>query len=163
MANVAVNFNILRSKHPRYTAIRSLLKSIPSYVDETCCVQLSYALNRSGACIENYAYWNPFYQRTVRAFQGTDNRFYIIEVSDMRYYLDNRYGNAENYNGTKQQIIEHIKGRRGILAFGYRHIDLWVGGDIDWPAGYNMDYLWSNPSLKKQGIFFWEVTSEWGF
>jgi hypothetical protein len=159
MANVSVNFDILKDKHPSYRTIRSLLK-VPSYVDETCCVQLSYALNRSGAVIENYAYENPFYKRKVRAFKGNDNMFYIIEVSDMRYYLDNRYGNAENYNGSKQKMIENIKGRHGMLAFGYRHIDLWVGDNIHRPSEYLMDYLWTNDSLKKRGIFFWGVTSE---
>jgi hypothetical protein len=163
MANVSVNFALLKEKHPSYTTIRSLLPGIPGYVDETCCVQISYALNRSGAVIESYAYENPFYKRKVRAFEGRDGMNYIFEVSDMRFYLDNRYGNAENYNGSKDAMIEKIRGRTGILAFGYRHMDLWGGADIHRPSEYRMGYLWTNESLKKRGIFFWEVTSEWGF
>lgn len=163
MANVSVNFGLLVNYHPSYKTVRSLVSGIPGYVNETCCVQVSYALNRSGAVIENYDYPNPLYKRKVRAFKGKDNMSYIFEVSDMRYYLDNRYGNAENYTGSKQKIIEKISGRTGILAMGYRHIDLWLKNDIHRPADYFIDYLWTNDSLKKRGVFFWEVTSEWGF
>jgi hypothetical protein len=163
MANVSVDFAILEEKHPSYRSIRSLVSGIPSYVNETCCVQISYAFNRAGAVIENYAYTNPLYQRKVRAFRGGDGMAYIFEVSDMRYYLDNRYGPAENFGGSKQQIIDNIGGRHGIFAFGYRHIDLWLGDDIHRPYDYRMDYLWTNDSIKQRGAFFWEVTSQWGF
>ena len=163
MANVSVNFALLKEKHPTGDGVRSLLKGIPAYVDETCCVQLSYALNHVGGVIENYEYNNPFYKRKVRAFKAGDGMNYIFEVSDMRYFLDNRYGQSENYSGSKTDMIAKINGRTGILAFGYRHIDLWRGDDIHRPEIYRMNYLWTNPSLKVRGIFFWEVTSEFGF
>lgn len=160
MANVPVNFALLKEKHPSFKTIRSLIK-VPSYVDETCCVQVSYALNRSGQVIENYAYDNPYYKRKVRAFKANDGMHYIIEVSDFRFFLDNRYGLSENHTGSKQQMIEQIEGHTGILAFGYRHIDLWEGDRYHWQQLY-LD-LWGFASVKKHGIFFWEVTSEWGF
>ena len=163
MANVSVNFALLKEKHPTGSGIRSLLKDIPAYVNETCCVQMSYAFNHAGAAIENYQFANPLYKRKVRAFQSEDRMNYIFEVSDMRFFLDNRYGQSENFSGSKENLIANIKGRTGILAFGYRHIDLWRGDNIHRPEIYRMDYLWTNESLKVRGIFFWEVTSEYGF
>ncbi len=164
MANVPVNFDILKDKHPSYHTIRSLLKNIPAYVDETCAVQLSYALNRSGAVIENYAFEDPGVATgKVRAFAGDDQMFYIFGVPDMKVYLNGRYGIPENYSGSKEDMISNISGRHGILAFGHRHIDLWVGDNIHRPSQYRMGYLWTNESIQLRGIFFWEVTSEWGF
>ena len=61
----------------------------------------------------------------MRAFQS-GGRNYLFEVSDMRFYLDNRYGQAENYQGSKQTMTSPIEGRTGILAMGHRHIDLWL-------------------------------------
>lgn len=99
----------------------------------------------------------------VRAFKGSDGMSYIFAVPDMKVYLNNTYGDAENYKGSKQKMTEGIKDRHGILAFGHRHIDLWVGDNIHRPSDYNMAYLWSNNSIQLRGIFFWEVTSELGF
>jgi hypothetical protein len=164
MANVSVNFDRLKSNHPSWQNIRSLLKNIPSYVNETCAVQLSYALNRSDGVIGDYAYPDASLATgKVRAFQGNDGLSYIFAVPDMKVYLNNTYGDAENYKGSKQQMTEGIKNRYGILAFGHRHIDLWAVDNIHRPSDYNMAYLWSNDSIQLRGIFFWEVTSEWGF
>src|SRR5262245_55567450 len=160
MANISINFDILKDKHPSYKSIRSLVKGIPAYVDETCAVQLSYALNRSGAVIESYAYADPMLATgQVRAFKGNDSMNYIFAVPDLKVYLNNRFGVDENYNGSKKQIVEIIGNMHGILAFGHRHIDIWVGDNIHRPTDYRMDYLWTNDSLKKRGVFFWEVTS----
>jgi len=163
MANVCVNFEVLQEKHPTGMEVRGRVKGIPSYVDETCCVQMSYAFNHSGAPVEDYSdVHNPVAGRKVRAFPS-GGRNYIFEVSDMRFYLDKRWGQAENYTGTKDAMIAKIKGRTGVLAMGHRHIDLWLGENIHRPALYRMGYLWSNESIKLRGVFFWEVTSEFGF
>ena len=79
------------------------MKGIPNYVSETCCLQMSYALNNSGVPIKAYEFRNPVAGRKVRAFQS-GGRNYLFEVSDMRFYLDNRYGQAENYQGSKQTM-----------------------------------------------------------
>jgi hypothetical protein len=165
VANVSVDFDTLKSNHPSYRTIRSLVTNIPSIVDETCAVQLSYALNRcSGGVIVNYAYPDATVATgKVRGFEGNDKMNYIYSVVDMKVYLSNKYGTPENYKSSKAKVIEKIKGRRGILAMGYRHIDLWDKTDIHRSADYLMDYLWTNESLQVRGVFFWEVTSEWGF
>jgi hypothetical protein len=125
MANVSVNFDSLTSNHPSYQRIRSMLKGIPSYVDETCTAQLSYALNRSDGVIGNYAYPDASLATgKVRAFRGSDGLSYIFAVADMKVYLNSTYDDAENFKGSKQQMVEGIKDRHGILAFGHRHIDL---------------------------------------
>ncbi|MFN8179224.1 MAG: hypothetical protein U0167_14935 [bacterium] len=81
----------------------------------------------------------------------------------MRVCLDRKYGDAENFKGPKVKMVEALQGRQGIRTFGYRHIDPWMGKDIQRPVDYLMDYLWTNESLQLRGISSWEVTSEWGF
>src|SRR5689334_12296940 len=56
VANIPVNFEQLKTNHPSSTTIWNQLSGIPEYVDETCCVQISYALNRAGSPIQNYEY-----------------------------------------------------------------------------------------------------------
>ena|ERR1700761_5337104 len=160
-ANVSVDFDKLKSAHPSHHEIGKMI-DVPSYVDETCSVQVSWALNHAGAIIANYAYPDPqIYKGKVRAYQGRDGLNYIFAVPDLRVYLDNTFGVAENYKGSKDEMQAKIQGRHGILAFGHRHIDLWEGARFHWQALY-LD-LWTFESTKKRGIFFWEVTSRWGF
>jgi hypothetical protein len=99
----------------------------------------------------------------VRAFRGSDGLSYIFAVADMKVYLNSTYDDAENFKGSKQQMVEGIKDRHGILAFGHRPIDLWRGSNIHRPSDYDLAYLWSCESVQLRGVFFWEVTSEWGF
>jgi hypothetical protein len=164
MANVSVNFERLKGNHPSYKSVRSLLDGIPGYVDETCTVQLSYALNQSNAVIQNYDYPDPTLATgKVRVFQGGDGLSYIFAVPDMKVYLNKTCGDAENFRGTQLEITNGITGRNGILAFGHRHIDLWDGDNVHRPSMYNMAYLWTCPSIRLRGAFFWEITSELGF
>jgi len=86
---------------------------------------------------------------------------YIFAVPDLKVYLNNQFSEAENYKGTKEEMIAKITGRTGILALGHRHIDLWEGSKYQW-QDLHLD-LWHFESPKKRGIFFWEVTSEFGF
>jgi hypothetical protein len=158
MGIIPANFDALLDQHPDYNEIKTLV-ALPSYVNEPCTVQMSFTLNRTGFVIANYAsYTNPVQGRQVRAFTNAkDGMSYIFEVSDMRFYLNGRFGMAENYQGSPSHMQEHIQGRFSILAFGHRHIDLWIGNDIQRPKMYDMDYLWkTNDSLQKRGIFFWE-------
>jgi len=160
-ANVSVNFDTLRSAHPNSHEIKSKV-SVPEFIDETCTVQLSYALNHAGSAITNYEFADAqLAEGKVRAYQADDGMNYIYAVPDAKVYLNNRYGDAENYKGSKESMKEKITGRHGIIAFGHRHIDLWEGTRFHWQQLY-LD-LWGFTSVKKRGIFFWEVTSEFGF
>jgi hypothetical protein len=77
----------------------------------------------------------------VRAFSD-DEMIYIFAVPDMRVYLNKRYIEEENYNGSKEAMVRKIKDRQGILAFGYFHIDLWLGSNIQRPDDYWLDEVW---------------------
>ena len=80
---------------------------------------------------------------------------YIFEVTDMKTYLNGRYGLAENHRGKKKEMIDKIRGRTGIIAFGHRHVDLWEGERFHWQQLY-ID-LWLDESTTKRGVFFWQV------
>lgn len=84
---------------------------------------------------------------------------YYGRVSTMRVYLDQEYGDAENYvGGERIAKISQIIDRTGILAFGNRHIDLWNRTRIHRPADYIPSAIWEDRSALDLGIFFWEVT-----
>lgn len=158
---VTVNFEDLKTNHKTSTQIKSLLggdigKTIKQYDWETCAISISYALNNSGAVIEKYDYPDKGVATgKVRAKKDADNKNYIYSVVDMKVYLNKRYGIAENHKGTKEQMKAKIKGRKGIIAFGHRHIDLWDGNKWHF-EDYYID-LWVHDSTKLLGIYFWEV------
>ncbi len=158
---VTANFEDLITNHKTSGEIKSLLdgdigKTIKKHDWETCAISVSYALNRSGAVIENYAYEDKGVATgKVRAKKDSDNKNYIYSVVDMKVYLNKRYGIAENHKGTKEQMKTKIKGRQGIIAFGHRHIDLWDGEKWHYEDRY-ID-LWNHPSTKHLGIYFWVV------
>lgn len=160
-AAVTVKYDVLEANHKSSGEIKSLLKgdigkNIKQYDWETCAISVSFALNQSGAPIVNYAFEDKGVATgKVRAKKDEANRNYIYSVIDMKVYLNNRYGIAENYKGSKQHMIAKIKGRKGIIAFGHRHIDLW-DGDKWHNERYYRD-LWQFDSTKQLGIFFWEV------
>jgi Type VI secretion system (T6SS), amidase effector protein 4 len=150
MAQITVDWGVLMLNHPSYRDIRDKVKGIPQGW-ETCCIQMSYALNKAGARIKNVG-------GVVGLQQGGQN--YIIRVSMMRDYLNGEYGDAENYAaGTRTAKISQIVDRTGILAFGDRHVDLWNRTDIHRPSYYIMSALWEAKSTLEKGIFFWEVPS----
>lgn len=115
MAKISVDWGVLMLNHPSYLTIREKVKNIPGNW-ETCCIQMSYALNMTGARIKNTG-------GNIGFSQNSQN--YIIRVPTMREYLDSEFGAAENYRGGERIAkISQIIDRTGILAFGDRHIDL---------------------------------------
>lgn len=150
MATVPVEWNMLMLHHPSYSDIRKKVKGIPQDW-ETCCIQMSYALNKAGARIKNKG-------GVVGLQDGGQN--YIIRVSTMREYLNDEYGEAENYRaGTRIAKISQIVDRQGIIAFGDRHIDLWNRTNIHRPSDYILSALWEAKSALENGVYFWEVPS----
>ena len=163
-SKVTVDYKVLEANHKTSGEIKALLKgdigsTIKKHDWETCAISVSYALNQSGAVIENYAYEDKGVATgKVRAKKDEADRNYIYSVIDMKVYLNKRYGMAENYKGTKEQMKAKIKGRAGIIAFGHRHIDLWDGDKWHYEARY-ID-LWNHESTKQLGIYFWEIKAE---
>src|SRR4029453_13394955 len=52
MAEIPVDWGVLMLNHPSYLDIGNKVKGIPKGW-ETCCIQISFALNKSGAPIRN--------------------------------------------------------------------------------------------------------------
>jgi hypothetical protein len=187
MSNVSVNFNILLANHLMAVQNKvtqlvggSLKREFDGWASqgihqETCCVELSFAFHHSGAGINNNN--NSLTVPKIRTFWTGQNGIdiYIIAVPEMRAYLDHEYGVSENYKGGKKSDYTAIVGRTGIIALGNRHISVWDGhnytlentfldlwGDAVFQRGSHVGEL-INESAHIRGIFFWEITSEWGF
>jgi type VI secretion system (T6SS) effector Tae4 (amidase) len=149
MANVPVDWGVLTLNHPSWRTIRDLVPNIPKGW-ETCCIQMSYALNRAGAPIRNRG-------GVVGLQSGNEN--FIINVPTMRGYLDAEFGTAENFvAGSRIARISQFVDRFGILAFGDRHIDLWDGTQLQRPSDYIPSAIWEHRTALVKGLFFWEVT-----
>lgn len=153
MAKIPVDWGALMLNHPSHINIVELVLTYP--LDwETCCIQMSYALNRAGAPIKNTGKNVGFIEK---------NYNYMINVPTMREYLNREFGEAEKYERagaamSRIAIISQIVDRTGIIAFGDRHIDLWNKNNIHRPGDYNMVALWEAKSAFTKGIFFWEVS-----
>lgn len=124
---------------------------------ETCCIQMSCALNQVGLRI-NYFDKN----RVIVDPQGNE---YLLDVGEMRGYLNSKYGQAEtvarvdaNNKLLPRWLLQQsvLAGRQGIIGFGNRHIDLWNGTKIH-GEGYILSALWEAESALTRGISFWEV------
>jgi hypothetical protein len=81
---------------------------------------------------------------------------FIIRVSTMRNYLEREYGDAERFDPNLKSARDGTDGRKGIMAFGHRHCDLWLGENIHRPTMYN-NQIWVHKSVVDNGLFFWEV------
>ena len=152
MTIIPVDWGVLMIHHHSWRDIRNKVVGIPDDW-ETCCIQVSHALNNSGALIKNTG-------KNIGFVQNGKN--YIINVPTMREYLDREFPQAERYERagkamTRIAIISQIVDRTGIIAFGDRHIDLWNKNDIHRPSDYIMSALWEAESAFTKGIFFWEV------
>lgn len=167
MATIHVEFSTLLQNHPYHYEVKALLNGPVKSISPPCCVQVSYALNKSGSPVVNEKFWVPEMGRYCRFVGDAQGSLYLIEVCDMGAYLDGYYGVAENHRGSKEQMVEKIKGRTGIIRFGKAHIDLWEGERFhqentktmpdNWAKGASPVIVWDRPSVKAMGIFFWEV------
>ncbi len=101
---------------PKYTAYK-----------DTCAIRVSRALNYAGDPIPpaGGGVDNPYVAGKVRTDKGGDGKFYIYSTYDMRAYLNTRYGKAKKFPPTATSA--DVKDLKGIIAFGFLHIDLWDG------------------------------------
>src|SRR5262249_18506613 len=89
---------------------------------------------------------------------------YMLDVTEMRSYLKDSYGPPENLARTDDAggliprflIQGMLWGRKGVIAFGGRHIDLWDGAQIH-GQGYDLPAIWEAVSALRDGVFFWDV------
>jgi hypothetical protein len=123
---------------------------------ETCCIQMSHALNKAALPVN--------YSNKQRVLTDPVGNEYMLDVKEMRGYLK-KYGDPDiisrvdaNGNPTPRWVVQAVlSDRKGIIAFGGRHIDLWNGSKIH-GEGYILGALWEAKSALSDGIFFWEVT-----
>jgi hypothetical protein len=152
---ITADFDTLWANLPQYFEVRKIITNIPEGW-ETCCIQMSHALNMAGLPI-NYGNKNRVLQ-----FHG---REHMLDVTEMRGYLNTTYEDAEtisrvDVNGkliARIALQGYLDQRQGIIAFGGRHIDLWNGTQIH-GKNYIQSALWEANSAIRDGIFFWDVS-----
>jgi hypothetical protein len=95
---------------------------------ETCAIRVSHALNQGGDPIPSAGggVSNKYVGGKVRTDKGKDGKFYIYSVLDMRAYLETRYGRPLTIK-IKENPQAKLAGKKGIIAFGFVHVDLWNG------------------------------------
>ena len=82
----------------------------------------------------------------------------IIQVGEMYWYLKDKYGDPDNVRANEGDLRKWLGGRFGIISFGWEHIDLWADdGLADTSLPYKMSFLFGCESIRKRGLFFWEV------
>ncbi len=113
---------------------------------DTCAIRVSRSLNYSGTPIP----WAGGGIEGVRTDKGGDSKYYIYSTHDIRKYLNSAIGQAKSFEGniTKKDVA----GIKGIIAFGYLHIDLWDGSQC---AGTVKDGYFGEESIAKEGIRIW--------
>lgn len=130
------------------------------YKYETCCAQMSYAFNKTGPMIQNAGILPG--NRVMTDDHGME---YLLSVPDMRLYLTRSYFPPEIYSGmgSARNLAQKIGGRKGVIAFGGRHIDLWNGHNFQSGGTglYLENVLWLDVDADNAPriIYFWEVKS----
>lgn len=129
---VEANFN-----NPNYTAYK-----------DTCAIRICRALNYAGDPIPPVSHVdNPYIKGKIRYDFGGDKKRYIYSTYDMRVYLNLRYGHGKKFPSSSTS--GDLSGVKGIIAFGFLHLDLWDGSDC-----YNHCYFGS-PSIANDSIYVW--------
>src|SRR4051812_17151808 len=112
MATIPIDFDQLLTNHPYHYEIYSKIDGDVAKYHPPCCIQVSYALNLSGAPVMKGDYPVPEMGRTSRFFPDKSGRLYLIEVCDMGAYLTGRYGGGYNYQGSTEKMKKDIEGKK---------------------------------------------------
>lgn len=124
---------------PKYTAYK-----------DTCAIRVSRALNYAGDPIPPTGNLdNPYTKGKVRNDKGGDKKRYIYSTYDIRVYLNTRYGHAKKFKSSAKP--EDLSGVKGIIAFGFLHIDLWDGTSC-----HNHCYF-GDSRIANDSIYVWET------
>jgi hypothetical protein len=168
MASIPIDFITFRNNHPHYTEIKAKVEPSIAVWNPPCCIQISYALNNSNAPVIKGDFKSPEMGRKVRYVTDSKKNSFVLDVFDMAAYLNERYGVAERFSGSKEQMTSRIAGRNGILRFGTLHVDVWEKDHFHQQGGKGLPdkamenkpavAVWNDPSLKTHGIYFWEIT-----
>jgi Type VI secretion system (T6SS), amidase effector protein 4 len=119
----------------------------------TCAIRVSRALNYAGDPIPaaGGGISNPFMKdKKIRTDKGGDGKRYIYSTYDIRAYLTGRYGQPKRFPGTATKA--DLAGVKGIIAFGFFHIDVWDGSKC---AGHDEGF--GNAAVVSREILVWQA------
>lgn len=106
------------------------------WINNTCAIRMSRALNYSGAPIpREYAGVYSKNEDYPKVVSGEDKKWYIYRVEILQKYLTSKYGRPESFNiSGNTDIPESLFNRKGIIVFSVRswndatgHATLWNG------------------------------------
>ena len=133
-------------------------ENITKYNWDTCCVRLSRSLNYSARPIEGFSslitkHMDPKGSK-LRASKGADEKWYIYSTYDLRVYLVARFGQPQKFKGDLTELKTELADVKGIIAFAYRHVDLWDGTDVR----YNQEFADGTKKVKE--VLIWETPGD---
>jgi hypothetical protein len=107
----------------------------------TCAIRLSRALNYTGYPIERGV-------ANTSCNSGADKKWYIFRMADLANYLTVKLGDPVTL--PVDVPAKALAGRRGIVAWGKVHIDLWDGQSACTASYFESEKV-------KDPIRFWEL------
>ena len=153
------DFMYFANYRPNYLTVRNP-GNLPSFPTEyePCGAQMSLAFHRSGDPLDGLGYPCQETMLTVPRYFTYDGVTCIVSVPELYWYLKGRYEDPENHRGSESDLRSKLAGRFGIVAFGWRHIDIWADqGLYDTVCPYDISGLFNDVSVAKRGLFFWEI------
>jgi hypothetical protein len=121
-----------------------------NYIDNTCAVRMSRALNNVGGHDITQTQYDPVKKR-YDSFRGGDGKQYIFRVTGLARYLTSTYGSPDVHSQSKSSFV----GRKGIMIMRLKlpgsssytgHVALWDGAGFYQSKDYVNDasdmWLW---------------------
>ena len=125
------------------------------WVTNTCAIRVSHALNAMGDAIQKthrHADGAP-----LKTTYGADGSRYVYQVSEMRKYLTEKYGEptvVHHNPGDGGAVPASFNGKQGVILFDVRvwsdatgHVDLWDGQAAAHQAYFD----------KARSVYLWEI------
>lgn len=132
------------------TVEKNLLNAKFTSYKETCAIRISRALNYGGDPIPPIGHIdNPYVAGKLRTDKGSDDKRYIFSTYDIRVYLNIRYGSGKKFSPTA--TAAELAGVKGIIAFGFLHIDVWDG------TGCSRKCYFGDSRIMNDSIYVWEA------
>lgn len=108
-----------------------------AWIDHTCAVRLSRALNYSGVAV-------PAGFAGMKVVRGGDEKFYAYQVRGMRPWLESAFGRPQ-IRAVRPVDRRRFLGKKGVIAFvipfsdASGHVDLWDGSKYTYEQGGQRD------------------------
>jgi hypothetical protein len=108
-----------------------------AWIDHTCAVRLSRALNYSGVAV-------PASFAGMKVVRGGDGKYYAFQVRGMRPWLEATFGRPQ-IRAVRPVDRRLFLGKKGVIAFvipfsdASGHVDLWDGARYTYEQGDQRD------------------------